>query len=82
MTAENLGRMFAPSIIRHETDTMDLQAAQMEACLVSYLISHVYSFSSKKSKTNQSHRLSSLSSETEGFNFNSKMLQANILSEL
>ncbi len=50
MDAENLGRMFAPSIIRHETNTMDVAAAQAEAVIVSYFIVNVLAFSNRRSK--------------------------------
>ena len=50
MDAENLGRMFAPSIIRHPTNTMDLVATQVEAVIVSYFILNVMGFSKRKGK--------------------------------
>ena len=50
MDAENLGRMFAPSIVRHETNTMDVAAAQVEAIIVSYLIVNVFAFSNRRMK--------------------------------
>ena len=48
MDAENLGRMFAPSIIRHATNTMDVVAAQVEAVIVSYFILNVMAFSNRR----------------------------------
>jgi hypothetical protein len=50
MDADNLGRMFAPSIIRHETNTMDVVAAQAEAVIVSYFIANVLAFSHRRGK--------------------------------
>jgi len=50
MTADNLGRMFAPSILRHESNVMDVQAAQAESLIVCMLVINAYNFSRRKKK--------------------------------